>query len=114
GHSLKRDMYGNDTLNNGFLAASPSTGNVMYIVASTVFTSTINGVTGTYAKLAVDTTSVPVPDMSGAFYNYDFTRWYIRLLNLSNSNTNPGGMMPDGTPINQVVPPVAQSFEVLG
>src|SRR4051794_12887413 len=91
GHSLKRDMYGNDGLNNGFLAYSPSTGNAMNITRSTTFPAT-NGVT--YAKLETDVTA---PDNN--FYSYDFTRWYLRIFPA-------GGLMPDGTPINQVVPPV--------
>ena len=100
GHSLKRDMYGNDGLNNGFLAVSPvPPNNPMFILGS----KPVSGPTGVnYVKLKTD---IAAPDQTGYFYGYDFTRWYIRLLNAS-------ALLPDGTPINQVMPP-AQTYEVL-
>ena len=76
GHSLKRDMYGNDALHNGSLLAKPSDGSSMNVTGVSIVTSptTINGVsvTGLYKVV----TDILIADST--FYGYDFTRWTLR------------------------------------
>ena len=75
GHSLARDMYGNDAANNGYLASRPDgaskppgTDPFFYVTGvSQVGTSTQYNLT----------TNIPVGDP--AFYGYNFTRWTLRL-----------------------------------
>ncbi|WP_422931307.1 hypothetical protein [Singulisphaera sp. PoT] len=76
GHSLKRDMYGNDALHNGSLVAKPSDASSMNVTGVSIVTAptTINGVsvTGLYKVV----TDILIAD--SAFYGYDFTRWTLR------------------------------------
>src|SRR5579883_3224510 len=75
GHSLKRDMYGNDATNNGYLDARPDLanyppqGNALFYVTATQIDIT----TG----LLQYRTNIPAQDP--AFYGYDFTRWVMRV-----------------------------------
>lgn len=74
GHSLKRDMYGNDAANNGYLAGLPD-GTSLVIQKATLIT------TGKYAGMIQCVTNIPSANNlpAGAFfYPYDFTRWIIR------------------------------------
>lgn len=77
GHSLKRDMYGNDAVFNGLLNVIPSSGlplTIQSFVQVTTATKVDNvNVTGTY-KLV---TNMSVNDAS--LYGYNFTRWILRL-----------------------------------
>ena len=89
GHSLGRDMYGNDARNNGYLAAHPSTG--------APFTITDLQPVANSAGLYDFKTSIPIPAASPTLYGYNFTRWILRL-----SYTG-----------NTVPRPVDQTFEIL-
>ena len=76
GHSLRRDMYGNDSNTNGYLASrpdnaatAPNTNSLFYLTAKPQTDAT----TG----LIVLTTNIPLNDP--AFYGYNFTRWFMRV-----------------------------------
>jgi hypothetical protein len=89
GHSLARDMFGNDARNNGYLTAHPSTG--------APFTITNLQPVANSAGLYDFQTSIPTPARDPALYGYDFTRWTLRL-----SYTG-----------NAIPRPVDQTFEIL-
>ena len=71
GHSLARDMFGNDASNNGYLAGNPSTG--------TPFTITNIQPVANSAGLYDFLTNLPIPAADPTFYGYNFTRWTLRL-----------------------------------
>ncbi|MHC5536736.1 hypothetical protein ACYOEI_00500 [Singulisphaera rosea] len=78
GHSLKRDMYGNDATHNGFLAVIPSTGTDLEITGYSVVTAAstiVNNVnvTGFYKLI----TNIPNGDES--LYGFNFARWILRM-----------------------------------
>ena len=89
GHSLARDMFGNDASNNGYLAGNPSSGAPFTI---TNIQSVANSA-GLYDFL----TNIPIPAADPTFYGYNFTRWILRL-----SYTG-----------NAIPRPVDQTFEIL-
>src|SRR5262249_50900823 len=74
GHSLLRDMYGNDAFSNGRLTARPDGqpvgpfSNAQFYVLAAEFEQT--------SKLWRLRTNIPALDP--AFYGYNFTRWIIR------------------------------------
>ena len=92
GHSLARDMYGNDAANNGYLTSRPDgaskppgTDPFFYVTGvSQVGTSTQYNLT----------TNIPVGDP--AFYGYNFTRWTMRLTFIG-APTAPGTGVVDQT-----------------
>ncbi len=90
GHSLKRDMYGNDAGNNGLLAAVPFTGQPLR--ATLVLPTTPATVPATFEV----TTNIPQ-----YLYDYDFTRWLLRVGSVDQGAATP----PFRT--------VSQTFEVL-
>ena len=100
GHSLARDMYGNDGSVNGYMTASPSTGNPFYITAFTATTQL--GSTG--QTLYQLTTNILSNDST--FYGYNFTRWILRVA--YTGATDPTSTAPF-TPLQ----PVNQTFEIL-
>src|SRR5262245_23624723 len=69
GHSMARDMFGNDAFGSGFL---PGPFNITAVSAPTVAVATPPGAVNTY----VLTTSILSADP--AFFGYDFTRWIMR------------------------------------
>src|SRR5262245_38261308 len=71
GHSLARDMYGNDANHNGFLAANPANGAVLLLTAPPL------PVAGT--PFYDVQTNIPIPANAPALYGYDFTRWIMRM-----------------------------------
>ena len=89
GHSLARDMFGNDARNNGYLAAHPTNGAPFAITN----VQPVADSSGNYDFQ----TNIPIPAVDAAFYGYNFTRWTLRL-----SYT--------GTDIPR---PVDQTFEIL-
>ena len=99
GHSLLRDMYGQGSTSNGFLAQDPDTGLPFYImgitqtaVGSTLYNLNIGSpVNGTMTAIASN-------DL--AFFGFNFTRWLMRV---SYAGTNATGVT--GT--------VSQTFEIL-
>ncbi len=72
GHSLKRDMYGNDAVYNGFVAGSSSFPSTPMLITSAVLNSTA---TPPYVSLVTNLNS-----NDPAFYGMNFTRWTIRML----------------------------------
>jgi hypothetical protein len=96
GHSLRRDMYGNDAWGNGYLTGRPTDN------AQIVFT----GVTVSAAGNALDNTIQCVTNIAlndNAFYGYDFTRWIVKIGGQSTINPNTGA----GNYL------VAQTYEIL-
>ena len=89
GHSLARDMFGNDARNNGYLAGHPSSG--------APFTITNLQPVANSAGLYDFQTSIPIPAADPALYGYNFTRWTLRL-------SYTGTALPR---------PVDQTFEIL-
>ncbi|MGC1723671.1 MAG: hypothetical protein WA746_32210, partial [Isosphaeraceae bacterium] len=89
GHSLARDMFGNDASNNGYLAGNPSSGAPFTI---TNFQPVANS-----AGLYDFQTNIPIPAADPTFYGYNFTRWILRL-------SYTGSAFPR---------PVDQTFEIL-
>jgi large repetitive protein len=72
GHSLARDMFGNDARNNGYLAGHPSSGAPFTI---TKLQPVVNS-----AGLYDLQTNIPIPAADLTLYGYNFTRWTLRLL----------------------------------
>ena len=89
GHSLARDMFGNDASNNGYLPGNPSTGAPFFI-------TNLQAVANS-AGLYDFQTNIPIPALDPTFYGYNFTRWTLRL-----SYTG-----------NAIPRPVDQTFEIL-
>ena len=89
GHSLARDMFGNDASNNGYLAGNPSSG--------APFTITNIQPVANSAGLYDFLTNIPIPAADPTFYGYNFTRWILRL-------SYTGSAIPR---------PVDQTFEIL-
>jgi len=73
GHSLARDMYGNDAAFNGYVDYNPVTGAKPMITAGTIETAA-GPLLGTIRCV----TNIPLPSVNPAFYGYDFTRWVVR------------------------------------
>ncbi|MBV8610145.1 MAG: hypothetical protein JO034_22130, partial [Singulisphaera sp.] len=79
GHSLLRDMYGNDASNNGYLDHDPSSGNPLIFQS----VSPVPGPGPTMVKginvagLFKCVTNLPLNDAS--VYGYDFTRWIVKI-----------------------------------
>ena len=67
GHSMARDMFGNDATGNALLSYSPNTGLPFSITG-------VGTPTGTLYTL---TTNILSNDTS--FYGYNFTRWIMRI-----------------------------------
>ena len=95
GHSMARDMYGNDGNFNGYLASRPD-GAFMPPHGDPYFY--ITGVTAGTGTLYNLTTNIPANDP--AFYGYNFTRWTLRV-------SYNGTLANGGTGV------VAQTLEVL-
>ena len=92
GHSLARDMFGNDASNNGYLAGNPSSG--------APFTITNIQPVANSAGLYDFQTNIPIPAADPTFYGYNFTRWIMRVSYVGPVNTGNGKA-------------VDQTFEVL-
>jgi hypothetical protein len=115
GHEIARDMYGSDyytsyvtgqtlPLTHGFLTARPDTGGPLTILAATEVNLEPPGSASLPVYAYKFSTNIPAGDP--AFFGYDFTRWIIRAVYCN-------GFLADGTPIAPVIPPAAQTFEIL-
>ena len=76
GHSMARDMYGNDGNNNGYLASRPDGAFKPPVPDPFFYVTAVAPVTG-FPTLFDLTTNIPVGDP--AFYGYNFTRWTLRV-----------------------------------
>ena len=97
GHSLARDMYGNDASFNGYLTSRPGgAGTTAPYNYSQFYIQQIQqvGTTNLYDVL----TNLSLGD--SALYGYNFTRWVLRLGYV--------GPVPTGTPM-----PVNQTFDIV-
>jgi hypothetical protein len=94
GHSLLRDMYGNDARRNGLLTALPDGSPLRLLAARPDPNPAFQG-------FVQYRTNIPI-DLVGS----DFTRWTLHLAACL-------GYDAQGEPIGTQVPPVAQTFEVL-
>ncbi|MFO0909977.1 MAG: hypothetical protein U0794_16790 [Isosphaeraceae bacterium] len=102
GHSLKRDMYGNDAVYNGGPLSSLADGTPLQVQNAQIIT------TGPRAGMIELTTNIPSNNASSAFYMYDFTRWTIRFP--AASEVDPANIP---NPPNNPVAWVARSHEIL-
>src|SRR4051812_27625350 len=98
GHSLKRDIYGNDARTNGDLAALPD-GTRLFLLAARPDPAPA------YTGFTQYLTNIPIGGQPG-LAGRDFTRWILKLA------ANPG-RDARGRPMMPGVPLVAQTFEVL-
>jgi len=102
GHSMARDMYGNDAANNGLLTtnlsanttANPS--GLLQFTSAAVYTKASDPLNG----LLQCVTNIPVDDV--AYYGYDFTRWHVKFL--------PGYVFVSGNDLGLVV---GQTYEII-
>ena len=95
GHSLVRDMYGNDAEDNGILNTLPN-GNLMILSKSLSNSNQF-------------TTNIP------SSIRFDFTRWHVKaaLYNYNSSTNMPTGpILPNNAGL--VLPSIPQTLEVLG
>ena len=95
GHSMARDMYGNDGNFNGYLASRPDGAFMPPHNDTNFYITSVTAGTGTLYNL---TTNIPANDP--AFYGYNFTRWTMRV-------TYTGPVANGGTGV------VSQTLEVL-
>lgn len=72
GHSLTRDMYGNDASNNGYLSGRPTDGASMMLLTVPATAETAAPYTGLFKC----ETNISITD--SAFTDYNFTRWILR------------------------------------
>jgi len=103
GHSLGRDMYGNDATKNALLTGSPFSG--PFYITSAAQSNNLVGATGN--PLYVLTTNMSSSDPT--FYGYNFTRWILRV-NFTGQLQSPGVL---NTVTYTAVQPVSQTFEIL-
>ena len=95
GHSLARDMYGNDATGNAILSYSPTTG-LQFQITGVTATTTLNQY--------ILTTNIQTNDSN--FYGYNFTRWIMRVGYTGNRTYN-------GTLVVSQTAMVNQTFEIL-
>ncbi|MFO0951909.1 MAG: hypothetical protein U0835_12310 [Isosphaeraceae bacterium] len=87
GHSLVRDMYGNDAGNNGaLLNGFPDGSGAILFQTGQLAPSYVS--TGQYTGLIKCVTNIP--NNAPAFYGYDFRRWVIRTGPTTGGNPNLG------------------------
>ena len=76
GHSLARDMYGNDAQNNGYVDKSEG---VYFTAGVATPAGTVDAAGRSLVGTIQCVTSVPCPgNATGPFYGYDFTRWVVK------------------------------------
>ncbi len=95
GHSMARDMFGNDANTNALLGLSPTTGAAFSI-------GTVTQVTGTTQY----TLTTNIQSNDSAFFGYSFLRWVMQL-KLQLPSNSPLLISP-GTGV------ITQSFEIIG
>ena len=74
GHSMARDMYGNDAANNGYLSGRPDNGQAIFFTQVVFYNSgnPNDPLNGSWQAV----TNIPINDP--AFYGFNFTRWIVR------------------------------------
>lgn len=103
GHSLARDMYGNDAGNNGYLTARPD--GAWYPPYNDSRFYVVNYQQVGTSKLYDILTNIPIDD--AAFYGYNFTRWVLKI---SYTGANPGNVP---NVLGTYGKPVDQTFEIV-
>jgi hypothetical protein len=88
GHSMARDMYGNDGRFNGYLTGRPGGIGPAPFNYSTFYITNVATVAG-FPTLYDLTTNIPQNDP--AFYGYHFTRWTLRVAYNGTLNTGVTG-----------------------
>src|SRR5262249_28279989 len=86
GHSLARDMYGNDANTNGYLDSRPGGPGQFPYDYTQLFITGVTPAGGTSYNLATN-----IPQSDPAFYGYSFIRWIIRVTYLG-SGTGTGAV----------------------
>lgn len=113
GHSLKRDMYGNDSVFHGILTSVPDmTANIFpkpQIPATIVSAGPQifqDPVTGAALSSPARLVQTNIPVTGSQFDGYDFTRWVMRVAACT-------GFDSEGRPLNQNPSFLSQTVEVL-
>ncbi len=89
GHSLLRDMYGNDATHNGYLTVQPSSGNpIVFPYVQVLQVPVTFGMTTIPAGYVKCVTNLSINDPS--LYGYDFTRWIVKFPGGNANNNNYG------------------------
>ncbi len=97
GHSLKRDMYGNDGYNFGYLGQLPNNAGPLQVVS--VVSTLPNG------NIVINT-NIPTGNIYPPLYELNCAGWILRMqLWVVDAST--------GFPKRQGVPPVTQTYEVV-
>ncbi len=102
GHSLARDMFGNDAVYNGQLTSIPGVGPCQITAPLQPITNG-NVIVGYYVV-----TNIPTPNLNSAMYGYDFTRWTMRV-----SYVGPFTPPQGNSPYPPSPYPVSQTFEIV-
>lgn len=101
GHSLLRDMYGHDGQNNGYFPRLPDPlSEPMYVVQTAVVGGNIVITTN------IPTWNNPLIEYAPDLFGRDFTGWTLRLQHWN--------LTANHYPVNRLVPPMAQTFVVIG
>jgi hypothetical protein len=113
GHSLKRDMYGNDSVFHGIVTTvplitatnfpKPQVPPTITAVPTTVTTDPVSGVALSRPAMLVQTN---IPVTGTPFDGYDFSRWVMKVAVCT-------GFDADGRPLNQNPNFLTQTVEVL-
>jgi len=74
GHSLARDMYGNDASSNGYIPYRPDGAFMPPQGDSNFYITDVTAGTGTQYLLTTN-----IPSIDPTFYGYNFTRWSLRV-----------------------------------
>src|SRR4051794_30762153 len=92
GHSMARDMFGNDANFNGYLtqrpdgASHPPNNNALFYIQN-VQVVPATATTPPYFDLL---TNIPIPAVDPTFFGYNFTRWRMRVSYVGPVNTDNG------------------------
>ncbi|MDG3003329.1 hypothetical protein [Paludisphaera mucosa] len=75
GHSMARDMFGNDAARNGYVDRNPTdtVAGLLKFTGATIATTPAKRI-GTIECI----TNIPLPSANPTFYGYDFTRWVVK------------------------------------
>ena len=104
GHSLARDMFGNDATGNALLGVSPTTGLSFSIVQVTQ--------PNPVGQPTVYNLTTNIQSNDSAFFGYNFQRWVMQMSYTGPLTGNPNAY--SGTNSDFGTGAITQSFEILG
>ena len=104
GHSLARDMFGNDATGNALLGVSPTTGLTFSIVSVTQ--------PNPLGQPTLYNLTTNIQSNDSAFFGYGFSRWIMQVSYTGALTGNPNAY--SGTNSDFGTGAITQSFEVIG